>query len=234
MPRPGNGRGVLTEEPVFTGAAGRLGTDTSVPQLAGLSRASCSRAEWGHQAQNSGRDLHIVQSPCGVYRNISKSAAAGPSRGCEGTSEWFATVSWFQLVWLSSVFCLNSPLLHSAAVWRDCIRLCWIDTRLPASPSDGAGVSLPPAAETPLSPDRPLDPGPDSAEGRSAGAGRPPRWARLMRSGETNPNPILHFNERPGARPDYSSDYGGVGYINLPDNQAARRFIGTYQEFHTN
>ena len=24
---------------------------------------------------------------------------------------------------------------------------------------------------------------------------------------ETNPNPILHFNERPGASPDYRFDY---------------------------
>ena len=45
---------------------------------------------------------------------------------------------------------------------------------------------------------------------------------------ETNPNPILHFNERPGASPDYRFDYVEKK-INLGVLAARREEQGIYK-----
>ena len=47
---------------------------------------------------------------------------------------------------------------------------------------------------------------------------------------ETNPNPILHFNERPGASPDYRFDYVETN-INLGVLAARREEQGIYKNW---
>ena len=47
---------------------------------------------------------------------------------------------------------------------------------------------------------------------------------------ETNPNPILHFNERPGASPDYRFDYVEKK-INLGVLAARREEQGIYKNW---
>ena len=48
---------------------------------------------------------------------------------------------------------------------------------------------------------------------------------------ETNPNPILHFNERPGASPDYRFDYVETD-INLGVLAARREEQGIYKNWN--